>query len=171
MALVNRGETLETIGHHDRAIRDSTGSSSSIPATRRPITRAAGLQRQARIRPRHRRLQPGDQARRQAASAYNNRGIAYRAKGEKDRAIADFSMAARIDPNYALAYSNRGNAYFDKHEYDLAIGDLNLAIKLNPNYVRAYYDRGIAYGAKGDTNHAIADFDMRSNSTRRTPSR
>ena len=33
------------------------------------------------------------------------------AKGEYDRAIADFNEAIRLDPKYAVAYNNRGEAY------------------------------------------------------------
>jgi tetratricopeptide (TPR) repeat protein len=37
---------------------------------------------------------------------YNGRGIAYYRKGEYDRAIADFTEALRIDPNYTQAKDN-----------------------------------------------------------------
>jgi tetratricopeptide (TPR) repeat protein len=45
------------------------------------------------------------------ATAYNNRGSCYGAKGAYDKAIADFSEAIRLDPKYARAYSNRAQAY------------------------------------------------------------
>ena len=32
------------------------------------------------------------------ADAYNNRGLAYRAKGDYDHAIADYNEAIRLDP-------------------------------------------------------------------------
>ena len=41
-------------------------------------------------------------------------GNAYLAKGEPDRAIADYNEAIRIDPEYVLAFNNRGNVYRGK---------------------------------------------------------
>jgi len=37
------------------------------------------------------------------AFAYNNRGNAYKVKGDFDRAIADYLEAIRLDPKYAFA--------------------------------------------------------------------
>ena len=44
------------------------------------------------------------------AIAYNNRGNAYKANGDLDRAIADYNQAIALDPKYALAYNNRGGS-------------------------------------------------------------
>ena len=44
------------------------------------------------------------------AVAYFNRGIAYQAKGERDRAIADYDKAIALNPKYANAYYNRRRA-------------------------------------------------------------
>jgi tetratricopeptide (TPR) repeat protein len=35
------------------------------------------------------------------AAAFDNRGIAYRVKGDSDHALADFNEAIRLDPNLA----------------------------------------------------------------------
>ena len=39
------------------------------------------------------------------AQLYTARGVAYQAKGDLDRAIADFNEAIRLDPKGALHYS------------------------------------------------------------------
>ena len=73
---------------------------------------------------------------------YNNRGYAYRDKGDTDRAIADFNEAIRLDPKNAIAYTNRGLAYGDKGDTDRAIADLTEAIRLDPKNAIAYTNRG-----------------------------
>jgi tetratricopeptide (TPR) repeat protein len=90
--------------------------------------------------------------------AYYNRGIAYQAKGREDLAIADYTAALRIDPNYADAYYNRGNVYQAKGQEDLAIADYTAAQRANPKDPDAHYNRGIAYHAKGQEDLAIADY-------------
>ena len=42
------------------------------------------------------------------ATAYSNRGIAYVNVGNYEDAIADYTIAIRINPDYASAYKNRG---------------------------------------------------------------
>ena len=68
------------------------------------------------------------------AWAYTNRGIAYGAKGEPDRAIADYDKAIWLNPKFADAYNRRGSAYDDRGDGDRAIADYDQAIRLNPNF-------------------------------------
>jgi tetratricopeptide (TPR) repeat protein/DNA-directed RNA polymerase subunit RPC12/RpoP len=42
--------------------------------------------------------------------AYSNRGVAKKAKGDLDGAIADYNRAIELDPKLAIASNNRGNA-------------------------------------------------------------
>jgi serine/threonine protein kinase len=92
------------------------------------------------------------------ASAYNESGSAWRAKGKLDKALADFDEAVRLDPKYANAYINRGSAWKAKGELDKALADFGEAIRLDPKYANAYNNRGAAWQAKGDLDRALADF-------------
>ena len=76
-----------------------------------------------------------------------------------DRAIADYSEALRIDPDYAAALYNRGIAWRHKGDLDRAIADYDQAIRLNPT-AAAYNNRGSAWHAKGENERAIADLDL-----------
>src|SRR5215510_7369950 len=78
------------------------------------------------------------------ALAYYKRGVAYQDKHEHDRAIADYTKAIEINPQYGDAYNNRGAAYQDKHKHDRAIADYTKAIEINPQYGDAYLNRGDA---------------------------
>src|ERR1700689_2727558 len=51
---------------------------------------------------------------------YNNRGNAYRLKGDNDHAFADYTQAISLDPKDADYYNGRGNAYGNKGDYDRA---------------------------------------------------
>ena len=64
--------------------------------------------------------------------AFYNRGLAWRNKGDLDRAVADFDQAIKLDPKYVAALYNRGNVFFVKKDFDRAIADYDLAIKLEP---------------------------------------
>jgi len=90
---------------------------------------ASGAIRQARIRPRYCRPEPSHQQQADYTAAFNVRGLAYNAKGDSDRAIADFDQALRIDPKYSPALSNRGDTFQKKQNYDRAIADFDQAIK------------------------------------------
>jgi len=67
-----------------------------------------------------------------AATEYN-KGIDFSEREDWDAAIACYSEAIRLKPDFADAYNNRGNAYDDKGEYDLAIKDYSAAIRLKPD--------------------------------------
>ena len=60
----------------------------------------------------------------------SGRGNAFSGKKEYDKAIADFTKAIEIDPNYALAYFGRGLAYKLTANRTWAIDDLSKCIEL-----------------------------------------
>src|SRR5258708_18255450 len=93
------------------------------------------------------------------AVAHNNRGNAYVAKGDYDRAIHDFDQSIKLNPTFAKPFNNRGVAYLRKGEYDLAIKALDEAIKLNPNYGGAFANRAGIYLKKNEYDRAARDYD------------
>lgn len=93
------------------------------------------------------------------APTYNNRGVAWKAQGNLDRALADFDRAIQLSPNYATAYFNRGVAWDAKGDLDHALTDYDRAIQINPNHAAAYNNRGNAWDAKGNPVKALTDYD------------
>ena len=73
-------------------------------------------------------------------------------------AIADYTKAIELEPNYADAYYNRGNSKRKLKDYYGAIADYTKAIELDPNYSNAYSNRGINKENLGDLNGACADW-------------
>jgi lipoprotein NlpI len=92
------------------------------------------------------------------AIAYYNRGNAYQANGDLDRAIVDYNVAIQLDPESAQAYVNRGSAHQANGDLDRAIADYNEAIRLDANSAFAYINRGAAYVAKDRLDRGIADY-------------
>ena len=77
--------------------------------------------------------------------AYNNRGFAYYLKGDAERAIADYTRAIALRPNYPKAYNSRGVVYMS-HGYGgaKAVADFDRAIALKPDFRYAYINRANA---------------------------
>ena len=132
---------------YDKAIADFDEAIRLDPKDRRRLRQPGRcLVRQEGVRQGDRRLQRGHPARSQASpSPTNNRGSAWGAKKEYDKAIADYNEAIRLDPKYAIAYGNRGDAWLAKKEYDKAIADYTEAIRLDPKDAAAYNNRGDAW--------------------------
>jgi Tfp pilus assembly protein PilF len=93
------------------------------------------------------------------AIAYNNRGNAYIAKGDLDRAIQDFDQSIKLNANYTKPLNNRGVVLMRQGEYDRAIEAFDEAIRLKPSYANAYANRASVYLKKGDYARAVQDYD------------
>ena len=111
----------------------------------------------------HRRLLGRDQGGREKgdklAEAFNNRGVAYRVKGDHERAIQDYGQAIKLNAKFAAAYINRGVAYDHKGDYDRAIADYEQALKLKPS-AEGHFNRGNAHLAKREYDRAIDDYNQ-----------
>jgi tetratricopeptide (TPR) repeat protein len=67
------------------------------------------------------------------AHAYFSRAAAWSAKGDNDRALADYSETIRIDPRYARAWAHRGLIQLQKGRAAQARSDFAEAIRLDRN--------------------------------------
>jgi tetratricopeptide (TPR) repeat protein len=100
---------------------------------------------------------PGSAA---GADFYLKRGEDFSGVHQYDRAIADFTTAIQLRPDYAEAYNDRGFAYYLKGDGERAIADYTRAIELRPNYPKAYNSRGVAYMSHGyGAAKSVPDFD------------
>jgi Flp pilus assembly protein TadD len=79
-----------------------------------------------------------------------NKGVESAEKEDWGTAIACFTNAIQIDPDYTEAYDNRGVSYLKQGKYDEAIADLTQAIRLDPNLASTYHNRGYARSAQGE---------------------
>lgn len=91
----------------------------------------------------------------------------YKGGDHADKALENFEMAAKYNPNDASIYLQIGDLYYSvKKNNDAAIKYLKDAIRLNPNLAIAYWELGAAYRDTGNDVEAIKYFleAIRSNS-------
>ncbi len=74
--------------------------------------------------------------------------MAYYKKGDYDRAIVDYDLALRLNPQDADAYNNRGLVYYNKRDYDLAIADYDSALAIDTNEKHAENNKRLAEAAR-----------------------
>ncbi len=106
-----------------------------------------------------RAIESGRHAGEDLAKLHYNRAIEWAAKGDYDRAIADYDASLRLVPRNVDALYNRGNAWGNKGDHDRAIADYDAAIALNPKDPAAHNGRAYEWTAKGEYQKAIADYD------------
>jgi hypothetical protein len=82
-------------------------------------------------------------------------------RGNCDGALANYSRAIELKPDYAEAYNNRAFTYMLIQQYALALPDLDRALQIRPDYVNALMNRGDIYNYYYaiDYDRAIADYD------------
>ena len=93
------------------------------------------------------------------AEALLNRGFAHAAAGRDADAIADFTRAIAINPEYGAIYVNRGASYARAGEMDKAIVDFTTALAIESADGAALRSRGALYLKQRRFDRALADFD------------
>ncbi len=65
--------------------------------------------------------------------AYLSRGVAYAKKRDNEKAIADFTQAIQLKPEFSQAIAARGGAYEQNGDKEKAIADYRAALKIDPS--------------------------------------
>ena len=73
-------------------------------------------------------------------------------------ALADYTEAIRLKPDYAEAYNNRGAVKYALGRHDDALADYAEAIRLKPDHANPYYNLGIVKAKLGRYEDALADY-------------
>jgi tetratricopeptide (TPR) repeat protein len=94
---------------------------------------------------------------RYASPVLMDRGNAFHAKGDPDRAMFDYDQSIAFDPRNAGAHVNRGLAWEKKGRRDEALRDYAEAIRLDPKMWEARFNRAISYQEHGKFDQAIKD--------------
>ncbi len=89
---------------------------------------------------------------------YFNRAIFYQQSRNWDKALKNYSKAAKLNANNPDIYNNIGVIYKELRQYDQAIEEFLKAIDLNPEYAKPYNNIGVVYYAKKDFPGAIRNY-------------
>ncbi|HEY8615900.1 aspartyl protease family protein [Phenylobacterium sp.] len=92
------------------------------------------------------------------AAAYARRAAAHLARRDFDRAVADYTRAAEMEPREPKHLVDRGMARLASRQPILAMVDFDQALKLKPDDRRALLARGQLYIASRQPERAEADF-------------
>ncbi len=92
------------------------------------------------------------------APILSDRGVAKWRLKQFDGAVADFTKAVSLNPDYVAAYNNRGNVYMDLNRFEDAYRDFDKAVALSPKFGPAYSNRANASQRLGRLEAAEADF-------------
>lgn len=105
-----------------------------------------------------------------SSEAYRNRGsylvnkVAYDLgkkkvdENEFDRALEDFNISIKMNPDNAKVYINRANIHGLKNQFDLALSDYSKAIELDKTDAQTFFNRAITYSIMKQFGKAAEDY-------------
>ncbi len=88
------------------------------------------------------------------SSLYYNRGVGWHAKQRYGKAIADYSAALKLSPEYYIALNDRGYAYLHSGAIKKALTDFRRLVELVPDSVDYTHSLGDGYFHAGDLDEA-----------------
>lgn len=94
------------------------------------------------------------------AEALLNRGLAHAASEQDPDAVADYTAAIRLNPEYGALYQSRGEAVFRMGDGKKAIADFTAAIDLDPKNTLALSSRAAVHMHLDQYEKALADFEQ-----------
>src|SRR5262245_13821293 len=82
------------------------------------------------------------------SASYIERRDKFHSQGDLDRAIADYTIAIQVAPNFALAYFNRALVRQEKGDLDASVADYTKALEIDPGSADAFVNRANVFGMK-----------------------
>ncbi|MEO1621712.1 MAG: tetratricopeptide repeat protein [Cyanobacteria bacterium J06632_3] len=94
------------------------------------------------------------------AQAYHYRGRLRQKEGNEAGALADWSEAIRIKPNYPEPHYHRALVHLSQGLHSKALADFDAVLTADPTLANAYYHRGNLRHQLGDIPGAVADWEL-----------
>lgn len=156
-AYIDRGQSRRDRGEYDLAFADFDAAIRIDPSSARAHVNR-GYTRYV-MREFDRAIASYDEAIRLGLiGAHYERASAWFDKGERERAVADFSVALRNDRAHVLDYLGRVKASDRPTDRERTLAGFGEAIRLAPQAPDGYYGRGSAWYTWRDYSRALADF-------------
>jgi tetratricopeptide (TPR) repeat protein len=92
------------------------------------------------------------------ATAHYNLGVALAAKGEGDRALAEYDRAVELKPDFLDAHFNAGELLAKQGKTDKALARYRRALKVDPSYVKVLNNVGILCADAGRLDEAVRHY-------------
>ncbi len=94
----------------------------------------------------------------QDAQYYYRRGIAQGKAKQYQKAIAEYTKAISLNPNFIDAYLKRAEMRYTLGDHQAVLDDCYWVIKINPSFAKAYYYQGRARYSLGYVQASIDSF-------------
>jgi tetratricopeptide (TPR) repeat protein len=92
------------------------------------------------------------------AELYERRALGYSMLGQYGKAIADYDVAIKLIPDFAVALNNRAWAYFRSGKAAIGLPDVERSLQLNPVAGHSLDTRAHIRQTMGDPKGALSDY-------------